>query len=74
MARGPSRYELDNGVDISRMTVAQIDEALAQARHDRRLQLMRMQGSINRQERRLTWLWIIAGVLGVLALLGTMLS
>ena len=49
MARGPSRYELDNGGDISRMTVAQI-------------------------ERRLTWLWIIAGVLGVLALLGTMLS
>jgi hypothetical protein len=49
------------------------DWAQEQARHQRRMQLMRMQGDCNRQERRMYIWWTVAAVLGVLALIGSML-
>ena len=49
------------------------DWAKEQARHQRRMQLMRMQGDCNRQERRMYIWWTIAAVLGALALIGSML-
>jgi hypothetical protein len=38
-------------------------------RHRRRVQLMRMQGDIDRQERRVHIMWAVAAVLGAIALL-----
>lgn len=53
--------------------VSDEDFEYRQARHERMLALMRMQGEINRQQSRVYYLWIIAAVLGVLAVvLGTL--
>jgi hypothetical protein len=38
-------------------------------RHRRRIALMRMQGDIDRQERRVHIMWAVAAVLGAVALL-----
>lgn len=44
------------------------DFKLEQARHRRRLALMRMQGDLYRSENRAMWLWIISAGLGLVAI------
>jgi cell division protein FtsL len=63
-------YKLDDGTDISRMTAAQIAEAMQRANHERKMALMRELGKVNRMETRIYMLWAVAAVLIVLALVG----
>lgn len=72
-AKGPAPDPLGGVREMTPEEYRLWQQQWSQERHQRRMQLMRMQGEVTRQERRLTWLWIVAGVLGVLALIGSTL-